>query len=228
MIKDTGPPSAKHLKLLALVRRARTVLSALGKDLPNTTLILALTALLVEEAQAATKSDAASAADAAKKANKSLDKSDKESDEKQLSEEDITDGKKDDANAEKTATDKADKPTPDAPDTKATDASKAPDGAPSKLVVSAQELLRAVLEDEANYQTALAQNRVKDPLNSAPEAVLATRSILQDEISLQTATAQLTQQPEKFTLPTLPTLTLLMLPSPNSQQPSESKTQAVM
>ena len=68
MIKDTGPPTAKHSKLLALVRRARTVLSALGKDLPNTTLILALTALLVEEAQAAAKSDAASAADAAKKA----------------------------------------------------------------------------------------------------------------------------------------------------------------
>jgi hypothetical protein len=39
------------------------VLSALGKDLPNTTLILALTALLVEEAQAAAKSDAAGAAD---------------------------------------------------------------------------------------------------------------------------------------------------------------------
>ena len=100
MIKDTGPPSAKHLKLLALVRRARTVLSALGKDLPNTTLILALTALLVEEAQAATKSDAASAADAAKKANKSLEKSDKESDEKQLSDEDKADGNKDEANAE--------------------------------------------------------------------------------------------------------------------------------
>jgi hypothetical protein len=82
VIKETGPPSAKHQTLLALVRRARTVLSALGKDLPNTTLILALTALLVEEAQAATKSDAAGAADAAKKANKSLEKSDKESDEK--------------------------------------------------------------------------------------------------------------------------------------------------
>ena len=74
MIKDTGPPTAKHSKLLALVRRARTVLSALGKDLPNTTLILALTALLVEEAQAATKSDAASAADAAKKAAKEIRK----------------------------------------------------------------------------------------------------------------------------------------------------------
>ncbi len=184
------------------------MLSALGKDLPNTTLILALTALLVEEAQAAAKSDAASAADAAKNANKSLDKSDKKSDEKQAGENDKTAGNKDDANAEKTATDKAEKPTPEAPDAKATDAAKAPDGAPSKLVVSAQELLRAVLEDEANYQTALAQNRVKDPLNSAPDAVLAARSILQDEISLQTATAQLTQQPEKFSLPTLPTPTL--------------------
>jgi hypothetical protein len=199
--KETGPPSAKHQSLLALVRRARTVLSALGSDLQNSTIVLALTALIVEEAQAAAKSKAASAAVASKQASKTLDKSDKKSDEKQPAE----DAQKDASAVDKTAPDKAENFTLETADTKVTDAAKANEGGASKLVVSAQELLRAVLEDEGNYQTALAQNRVKDPFNSAPDAVLATRSILQDEISLQTATAQLLQQPEKFTLPTLPT-----------------------
>ena len=169
MSKDKGPPIDKHQRLLALVRRARTVLSALGSNLQNSTIVLALTALMVEQAQAAAKSKAASDAEAAKQANKSHDQTNNKSAEKQSAEDD----KKDVANAEKSANDKADKSAAETPDTKAADASKATEDGASKLVVSAQDLLRAVLEDEASYQTALAQNRTKDSINSAPDAVLA-------------------------------------------------------